>query len=59
MGWDGRGTRREHNISSTESGLPDDLRTVLDAWDDLPAGVRQGIVETVKALAKGSHDTHA
>jgi hypothetical protein len=31
------------------SGLPDDLRSVIDTWERLPEAVKAGIVAMVKA----------
>lgn len=35
------------------SDLPDDLRDVIEAWDNLPQEVKAGIVAIVKAVGHG------
>jgi len=38
-------------VPSTVSSLPKDLQEIVKVWDQLPQGVRSGIMAMIKALA--------
>ena len=45
--------QREHYISITGKGLPDDLAVVVKTWDRLPDAIKAGILAMVKSTVMG------
>jgi len=47
----GIGKTPKSTVPSTVSSLPKDLEEIVKVWDQLPQGVRSGIMAMIKALA--------
>jgi hypothetical protein len=45
--------QREHYISITGKGVPEDLAVVVESWDRLPDAIKAGILAMVQSAVKG------
>lgn len=48
------GTQQEHNRSTTELTENQDLKKIIDAWQNLPEAMKQGILAMIEAVVKKS-----